>query len=313
MRIAIIGAGLAGLAAGRRLAHAGHAVRLFDKGRGAGGRMASRRIMTPAGEASFDHGAQYFTARDPAFRSEVEAWSQAGLAARWPAAGPDAWVGLPAMNGPLRHLAGGLDVRWGCQVRSLDHEENGWRLDGQGFGQESAFDAAIVAVPAEQAAPLLSPWDGAGAATARATLSQPCWTVMAAFAASVPAEGDILREAGPIGWAARNSAKPGRTGPDAWVIQAGPEWSAERLERNADDVVAPLLRELAARVSGPLPGLLTAAAHRWRFARSGNAGNGSIWDAGCRLGACGDWLLGPRVECAWLSGTALAEAVIASG
>ena len=273
--------------------------------------MASRRIMTAAGEASFDHGAQYFTARDPAFRSEAEAWARAGWAARWPAAGPDAWVGLPAMNGPLRGLAAGLHVRWQCRVASLGREDNGWRLLGQGLEDETPFDGAIVAVPAEQAAPLLSPWDGAGAATARATLSQPCWTVMAAFATPVPAEGDIVREAGPIGWAARNSAKPGRTGPDAWVIQAGPEWSAAHLEQAADDVVAPLLREFAAR-SGPLPGLLAATAHRWRFARSGSAGKGSLWDTGLRLGACGDWLLGPRVECAWLSGAALAERVIAS-
>ena len=312
MRIAIIGAGLAGLACAGRLANAGHLVSLFDKGRGVGGRMASRRVPTASGEASFDHGAQYFTARDPAFRSEAGRWAGLGLAAPWPAAGPDAWVGTPAMNAPLRFLAGALDVRWQSRVESLSRHGEGWRLHGQGIG-DACFDLALLALPAEQAAPLLSPWDGAMASRAAATASQPCWTVMAAFDAPVRGAPDVLREAGPIGWAARNSAKPGRTGPEAWVIQAGPAWSGEHLEQTPEAVVPQLLQAFAARVAEPLPGLLAAVAHRWRYARSGAAGEGALWDPARGLGACGDWLLGPRVECAWLSGRQLAEQVVAHG
>ena len=64
MRIGIVGAGMAGLACAEELTRLGHAVLLFDKGRGPGGRMSTRRIQTSAGEAYFDHGAQYFTVRD---------------------------------------------------------------------------------------------------------------------------------------------------------------------------------------------------------------------------------------------------------
>ena len=86
MRIAIVGAGLAGLSCGTRLDQAGHGVALFDKGRGPGGRLSTRRMATPSGDARFDHGAQYFTARDPDFRWQVADWEGAGLAAPWPAA-----------------------------------------------------------------------------------------------------------------------------------------------------------------------------------------------------------------------------------
>jgi predicted NAD/FAD-dependent oxidoreductase len=133
---------------------------------------------------------------------------------------------------------------------------------------------------------------------------------MAAFSGRVPIEADILREDGIIGWAARNSAKPGRSGPESFVIQAGPEWSRAHLEDDSSAVTPVLLEAFSVRVGTELPELLSAVAHRWRFARSGGAGLGMLWNPDPRLGACGDWLLGPRVECAWLSGTALAEAML---
>ena len=171
-------------------------------------------------------------------------------------------------------------------------------------------DAVLVAIPAEQAGPLLAPHHPAWAGIAAAHPAQPCWTVMAAFAAPIPHAPDVMTELGPIGWAARNSAKPGRpSAPETWVIQAGPAWSATHLEQTPDDVLPQLLDAFAARVAAPLPPLLASAAHRWRYARSGRSGDTALWNPAIRLGLCGDWLLGPRVECAWLSGTALAAAI----
>ena len=313
MRIGIVGAGMAGLACATLLVRH-HTVALFDKGRGPGGRLATRRVPTAAGEASFDHGAQYFTVRDDGFRLQVEAWAAAGLAARWPAAGPDAWVGVPAMNAPVKQLAQALDVRWGAQVDTLLRDGRAWRLAGRDI-DAGPFDTVVVAIPAEQAGPLLKPWAAGWAGKAAATPALPCWTVMAAFDGRVAAP-DVLHEdaaehqAGPVGWAARNSAKPGRTGPEAWVIQAGPDWSKEHLEETPEAIVPQLMTAFAAR-AGTLPGVLSASAHRWRYAKSGKEGSGALWDAGLGLGVCGDWLLGPRVECAWVSGTGLAAGISA--
>ena len=98
--IAIIGAGMAGLSCAVALARRGHKPVLFDKGRGPGGRMATRRADVNGTEVRFDHGAQYLTARDPRFVEAVEGWQSAGIVAPWPAAGEDAYVGTPAMNAP---------------------------------------------------------------------------------------------------------------------------------------------------------------------------------------------------------------------
>ena len=78
-RVAVIGAGLAGLICAERLIRQGWPVTVFDKGRGPGGRMATRR----ADDLRFDHGAQYFTARDQRFRDRVDAWVHDGVVALW--------------------------------------------------------------------------------------------------------------------------------------------------------------------------------------------------------------------------------------
>lgn len=310
MKVAVVGAGMAGLSCAQILARAGAEVALFDKGRGPGGRMSSRRIATPAGEAVFDHGAQYFTARDPGFVAQVEAWAAAGVCAPWPAAGAGAWVGTPAMNAPIRALASEASVTWACQVEALSASPEGWRLR-TAQGEQGAFDRIVLALPAEQTASLAAGHAPEMAACARDTVSAPCWTLMVAVAERLPVEVDVLRDRGAIGWAARNSAKPGRGGLETWVIQASPDWSRAHLEDEADDVAGRLVAAFAEATGVSLPPALARAAHRWRYARAGAAGQGALWRPDLGLGCCGDWLIGPRVECAWLSGRDLAERMIA--
>lgn len=308
-RIAVIGAGLAGLACASSLAEAGAQVDLFDKARGPGGRMSTRRAETPLGEAAFDHGAQYFTARGSGFRAQVERWVEAGTVAPWPAAGGEAFVGVPGMNAPVRALASELSVAWGRQIQSLTRDGVAWRLDGPD-GPVGSYETVVVAVPAEQAAALLQGHDPAMAATAAASRTDPCWTVMAAFDRRLPIDVDTLREQGALGWAARNSAKPGRPGLEAWVLQASPAWSRAHLEDAPETVCAALLEALEAAAGVPLPEPVMTQAHRWRYARSAQGQDQALWSPSAGLGCCGDWLIGPRVECAWDSGQALAVRIL---
>lgn len=307
MKIAIIGSGLAGLTAAGALARAGHDLVLFDKARGPGGRMSTRRVETAHGTAHFDHGAQYFTVRDPGFAEEVARWQAAGTAALWPAAGDGCWVGTPGMNAIIKGLAAAQDVRWNCRIERIARDSSGWRLD-HADGTDSA-DAVIVAVPAEQVSDLVAPFVPDWAALALATRSQPSWTVMAAFAAPLPIADDCLRPAGAIGWAARNSAKPGRSGPESWVIQASAHWSAAHLEDDAAAVIVALMAEFVQMTGADLPKPLVLQAHRWRYALSGGAGRTALWDGDAALGLCGDWLVAPRIESAWTSGRALAALI----
>jgi len=309
MRMVIVGAGMAGLACAEGLRSGDHAVVLIDKGRGPGGRMSTRRMATAVGDACFDHGAQYFTVRDEGFRRRVSEWIVAGAAAPWGPAGADAYVGVPSMNGPVRQMAAGQTVRWSTRVHRIERRGVGWRLWPE-HGTPIDADGLVIALPAEQAADLLSPVAAQLAARARSTRSQPCWTAMLAFAAPVPVAADCHRSRGVIGWAARNNSKPERVGPESWVVQAGPEWSTRHLEADAQWVAVTLEHALAALLGTELPASLGRAAHRWRYARSGAEGSGAIWDRDLHVGICGDWLLGPRVEAAWLSGTMLASQIM---
>lgn len=307
MKIGIIGSGLAGLSAADHLVSAGHDVMLADKARGPGGRMSTRRTETAQGLAFFDHGAQYFTVRDPGFAAQVARWEQQGHAARWPAAAPDAWVGTPGMNAIIKAMAAAHQPRWNCRITRIARNGSGWVMVHDDGTEQ--VDTVLVAVPAEQAADLLSDIAPDWAQLAATTPSQPCWTVMAAFDAPVSFAGDCLRATGAIGWAARNRAKPGRTGPETWVVQGSAQWSAEHLEADGETIIAQLLAGLAAATGATLPAPLTLQAHRWRYALSGAAARTSLWDGALGLGVCGDWLIGPRIENAWLSGRALANLV----
>lgn len=308
MRVGIVGAGMAGLSCAGGLAAAGHAPVLFDKGRGPGGRMSTRRVELDGRTLTFDHGAQYMTARDPGFLAQVAAWADDGVAARWPAAGADAWVGVPGMSAPVRALAAAHDVRWATRIEALRRQPSGWTLEGE---DAEPYDAVVLALPAEQAAPLLAPYHSGLAATAAASRTLPCWTAMAAFDGPLPGAPDIIKDAGVIGWAARDGAKPGRTGGETWVIQAAPDWSEEHLEDTPDTVARALLDLLARHLGSGLPRPVHLGAHRWRYARSRPPADApsALWDAELRLGVCGDWLLAPRVEAAWASGRRLATLV----
>jgi predicted NAD/FAD-dependent oxidoreductase len=307
--ILVIGGGMAGLACATELARSGARVTVLDKGRGPGGRMAARRVEIAGETVSFDHGAQYFTVRDPVFRAVVAEWEAAGIAARWPAAGDEAWVGVPGMNAPIRAMASALDVRWGLRACTLTRCHDGWFVDAgdEGF----TADIVLVAVPAEQAREIMAVTVPELAALAASVQSAPCWAVMAGFDAPLPIAADTFRsETGPVSWAARNSAKPGRAGAEAWVIHASPQRSRELVERPKDEVAQALLADFFAATGAAPATPVHLDAHRWLYALpQALSGEGARYDASLGLGIAGDWLHGPRVEGAFLSGRALAALV----
>jgi len=307
--VAIIGAGIAGLAAARVLRGAGRACTLFDKSRGLGGRMATRRVEA----MQFDHGAQYFTARGPRFRAVVEEWRGRGKAAAW---FEDAHVGVPGMSAPARLLLDGEAVATGCTVASLRRDAGGWTVcDAAGpvdTPANGSFGAVILAVPAPQAIPVAAS-AGVDFPELAGVRYAPCWALMAGFAAPAGIAGDRIRaERADLSWIARDASKPGRgVAVDTVVAHASPDWSRRHLELAAEDVRARMLALLAA-ATGNAAAPVFAAAHRWRYALVEQAaGSSFLWDAQARIGACGDWCLGPRVEAAFDSGEALAAAVAA--
>jgi renalase len=327
-KIAIIGAGMAGLACARVLITQGFDVQVFDKGRGPGGRMSTRRVPTDMGEVSFDHGAQYFTARDPDFVAEVARLTDLGAIAPWtgelvklhedgsnsPLANEDVFVGTPSMNAVVRELGDGVAIAWGTRVETIIPTGASWQLTSEKGQVLGSFDHIVCAVPAEQVAPLLEAINPDFANQAKAISSLPCWAGLFVFNRPIAIPFDAMRvEDHPIvDFVAMNHSKPGRADIPAYVVHAHADWSQAHLE-DAPELIAQHLEQALRSYGDNTPDLIFGAAHRWRYARVEVArGVGHLWDSAQRIGVCGDWLSGPRVESAWLSGHHLGHAMARS-
>lgn len=342
LRVAVIGAGMAGARCARQLADSGCAVMLFDKSRGAGGRLATRRRPAPDGAGTWrlDHGAAGILAGDDDFADQLRDWTGAGLLASWnprvvqvasdghylkadgsdrgclgqsaDRAGP-ASVGLPGMSAPVRALVGDLPLKAGCRIERIwrGPDDSWWLATGAGadFGP---FDAVVLALVPPQAAALLP----AGYCDLRLRLQAipvaPRWTVLHfGGQARGPLEDvDALRfDSGPIELAIRNDRRPGRQDSPGWVLHARVDWSARHVHRPPGWVSAALGAAFR-RVGGPAPAL--SQAHRWLYAHpQPQPGAGYLLRDG--LGLCGDWLAGGQVEGAWRSGGLLAKALLHEG
>ncbi len=307
---------MAGVACAASLQQAGLDVEVFEKSRGLGGRIATRR--RDAG--SFDHGAQYVTARGTRFESLLRRLGEAGAVTEWRPQGqaiPQSahggldqhwYIGTPGMSAMVKPLAKGLRIHRGTRIASINRPNGQWCMITATGETVGAFDAVAVTVPAPQASYLLAAHGSAFARIERAEMA-PCWAAMMTFQGPIAGVDDVLRPGtGPVAWAARNSAKPGRDGDaeEAWVVHAGPAWSRDHLEEEAASVAQELLRVLGEVVGGSLPQTGHLSAHRWRYALCETPLQTPclIGDDGT-LGAAGDWCLGARVEAAYDSGWAL--------
>jgi len=336
---AIVGAGMAGVACARTLQQAGHAVTVFEAQDAAGGRTRSMQ----AGSAGFDAGAQYFTVRDARFARALE--TVPGLCRPWsvstvrvldgagrvvsaaPPPGEAHWVALPTMDA----LAGAFgqplaDLRTGQRVMHLARAGARWHVQASAADPDAArdagaFDGVVLAMPAPEALALLQAcgihpaWAGALSQVAIA----PCWTLMLTFAQAVRPG---LTTLGPqwnaarsthhrVAWLARESSKPGRAQIERWTVQASPAWSEEHRGDSPQRAQDKLIKAFA-EVTGIRATPSDARTLLWPHAQTQTPlGQSHVWDASLRLGACGDWCLGHRLEDAFVSGLECALGMLA--
>ncbi|MFW2335833.1 NAD(P)/FAD-dependent oxidoreductase [Ilumatobacter sp.] len=313
MRVAVVGAGLAGLVAARALSH-DHDVLVLDKGRSVGGRLATRRI----GDATLDHGAQFFTVRGDALRRQVDDWLDRGLATTWcngfsaPHDGFPRYCGTTGMNSLAKDLATGLDCRTDRLVFTCRRTENGWDVVIDD-GEVIEADALVLTCPVPQSWSLL----------VQAELDIPeelfrrhyhrtigLLTVLDAPSA-VPEPGGLqfdATDAGqPFGFVADNAMK-GVSDVPAVTFHATQPWSAEHWDDDPD-TLRDLLLERAQPWIGAA-GIVEAQVKKWRF-----AGPVMPWPEPCwvddehRVVLAGDLFAGPKFEGAFNSGLAAADAV----
>jgi len=326
MKAAVIGAGLAGAAAARELSTGGVDVVLFDKGRGPGGRLSSRRAETPAGALRFDHGAQFVTARTASFHAFLSGAVEAGAAQLWdarlvsidrggnahPLRQAERFVGAPGMNAIVKHAQAGLDVQLQRRAVKMKGGPGAWTIHFEDGATEGPFHRVCLTLPPEQLIDFLARSDGDFADTiaeANRAVVEPCWTVMAVLDAPFDPEFDGAKiYGGAIRWMARMGSRPGGGGAEAVVIQASPDWSAAFLEGEPDFVARQLCEEAYVRFAMPKP--VWSSAHRWRYAMvTEPAGTPCAVAEGGTVGVAGDWRLGGKAEAAWTSGEALGRAL----
>ena len=331
MHIAIIGAGISGLACARQLRAQGHAVTVFEKNSDVGGRMLTQQTEI----GGFDHGAQFFTAMSDTFKKEASSWRQAGWIAPWHGklvqiengmaslARPSSqrFVALPSMGELTRNLSQGLDVVTRAMVQRMDQDgQTGkWALTIQTDENVTStsygpFDAVAVATPSNQAAGLMKSMPKLSS-NAEKVGFVPCWSLMLGFQDSLDLAYDgAWVKHHRIAWIARDGSKPDRREGERWIVLARVEWSAENLDETPERVRDKLLKAFQESTGVGVKPIL-AIASLWKYAQATKPLTKScLWDEKLKVGACGDWFTtgvegGGQIEHAFLSGQMLAERI----
>ncbi len=313
--ILIIGAGLAGLSAANDLKRAGKNVLVVDKGRGLGGRLAGRRI----GDATFDHGAQFMTTRNPRFQDTVAEWVKAGVAEEWYSSYPGnenghpRYRGVPTMTAIAKTMATDITILRSVRALTLSQHNHQW-LTTLDNGQKVLAKSLLITAPIPQSIDLLASGNIQIPAAKQTRLDrieyEACIAVMAVLenSSAIPAPGAIAIEDGPIAWISDNQQKGVSTTP-AVTIHGSAEFSAEHFEQD-HQTVGQLLIDAAQPLLNA--NVTEFQVHGWRYSKP------SVVDPEpCMLlsegtdlpplALAGDAFNGPRVEGAVVSGWAAAK------
>lgn len=328
-RIAIIGAGIAGLTAATVLSP--HAeVLVVDKSRGVGGRMASRR----AGEFCFDHGAQFFTARSKAFRDFLQRWIATGDVSVWTPrvltleAGAKPYrrdwfephyVGIPSMTALPKALAAALTLKLQWEVARVERSGVHWWLHATDGSSEGPFDWVIATAPAPQILQWFSP-TFAGMHALQQVHYAPCFALMLGFTELPELRWDAARvKSSPLDWIVRGNHGSQQSHGHSLLLHSTHKWASEQLEADSGSITTTLLNALDAAVGQQLPTPQLSLLNRWRYAAATHTTESHCeLDVANQLGACGDWSVfsdvdngGARVESAFQSARALANKLLA--
>jgi renalase len=318
--VAIIGAGISGLSCATRLQKLGFEVEVYEKSRGVSGRMSTRN-----GDGwNADHGAQYFTARDPIFIEELNHWVQSEVASIWnphlkvfkqgqwydSITNEKRYVGIPNMTAPGKFLARNLSIELNQTIDHITYKAGKWSLHSIEAGEiQKQFDWLVLALPAPQVLALTKQIDKAIERLVSGANMQGCWTVIVNPDKKLDIDFDaafVNNEI--ISWVSKNNSKPGRMGHEAWIIHANPQWSQQWIELEKAEA-AEMILDCAKKLGLDFRDSKISV-HRWRYA-SGHLHTAPVIciNHDLKLGFCGDWLHGGRVEGAWLSGYELASQI----
>ena len=313
----VVGAGIAGLMAARKIKDAGYKVLVLDKGRGVGGRMATRRIDN----AVFDHGAQFFTARNDQFQGIVNNWIDAGVVKSWflmkkEEAGDETmrYIGAKSMTSLPKYLARDIDVRLNTRVTSIKSEEGCWKLYAEA-GDKIFGHSLLITTPVPQGLDLLSEVESDIAppfiTQLRKVRYAPCFTLMLLLdgPSKLSAPGYQHSPAPGIACITDNFIKG--ISPDAYsvTVHATVDYSIKHFDDEPDRVAEQIFDAISHLLDSSVK---VWQLQRWRYSKvmSWLSESCLLSEAPLPIAYAGDAFVAPRVEGAALSGNAAGDALV---
>ncbi len=270
----IVGAGISGLMAAHTLSRAGCKVTVLDKSRGVGGRMATRRLD----RWTFDHGAQYLSARHESFREKLRSWWNEGLIRPWMESLLDgsgsaqplestAYAGSPSMTSIPKAMAIGLHVALQERVQSARINNEAWSIDTD-TDETYMAEALLLTAPLPQSLAILE----AGGVVLPSPLGEelqgarydPCFALLAGLSgpAGLPSPGAIQVNGDVIAWIADNHQKGVSSSPGAITIHASTSFSKQNLEASESSILQTLTEAARPYLASTIESFQL---HRWRY------------------------------------------------
>ncbi len=310
--VLVIGAGISGLLCATELQKAGLDVQIVDKGRGVGGRMATRRMSG----GRIDHGAQFFTVRDNRFRAYVREWLDLGVVREWyrnaqidqQEEDHIRYCGVSGMSDAPKQVASILNVHCSQRIQKLLWNGKQWNAMAES-GDSFCARELVITAPLPQALQLLETTglDYAGGVIAK--LRDITYAKGLALLAILDGPsglqhpGVIKPKSDAVEWIADNSIKGICPSKVVGITVQATRAYAEKYWEAEDAVRAPAMLQvmqdnLQSRV-------VEYRCHRWGFTHPLHIWKGPtkcFRNPEQKLTLAGDAFGGPRVESAALSG-----------
>ncbi|MGB3651744.1 MAG: FAD-dependent oxidoreductase [Rivularia sp. (in: cyanobacteria)] len=326
--IIVIGAGMAGLVCAQQLTQAGYSVRVIDKSRGVGGRVATRRLF----DTKADHGACYLKPKGEILqrlakllvsKGDLEIWTETlhiqdnfSSAIAHPSSLP--YIAAEGMNAIAKFMAQGLEIHRAQRINSITlTNENKWHLTSETSSDEFTASSVVVAIPAPQAVMLLESsaelLNNGFIEKLRSVEFFPALTVMAGYpdSSGQPEWKAITFKDNPVlGWIGLDSSKRKNPTQPHFVIHSSADFAEKYFESELQQVGQQILENAASDVNlSWLNNPQWMQIHRWRYAFPKTPLEQPFLAAetSSPLVCSGDWCGGNAIESAMLSGIAAAE------
>ncbi|MDJ0844674.1 NAD(P)/FAD-dependent oxidoreductase [Crocosphaera sp.] len=268
----IIGGGISGLIAANILQNKGKKVTILDKGRGIGGRLATRRIHhSEKITGVFDYGMQFFAVSDPLFQQWVDQWLLEGIVTEWsnqlmdtPTSG---YRGQDSNRSLGQYLAKDLEVHLQTRAIAIKHHNSVWTVETE-KGQQFQGESLIMTPPVPQSLTLLENSSISLPSSIKSKLEgvtyYPCISILALLeqVSFIASPGWLRPSHSSVAAIACNHKKDISPQGFAVTIHCTPEFSHSHWDIDEAVIAEKIFHEASHWLGSPV---IDYQVHRWRY------------------------------------------------